>query len=112
TDTATTNKFGLFTVSLGRGIPVTGAFDTIYWNYGNYWLQVEMDPRAGTNYTDMGTTQFLTVPYAMYAGSSIVAVDTFTVQSSSWVLLGSGQYQYVHTTPFIDQQVVNRGTVQ
>src|SRR4051812_16382445 len=39
----TTNSFGLFTVSIGGGIPITGTFATISWSNANQWLQVEMD---------------------------------------------------------------------
>ena len=65
-----TNKFGLFTLQIGLGARVTGNFSTINWSTGDYWLQVLMDPTAGTSYTDMGTSQLLSVPFAMYAANS------------------------------------------
>jgi hypothetical protein len=70
TFTTTTNQFGLFTISVGKGTPVTGTFASINWSSGNYWLQVQMDPAGGTTYVDMGTSQLLSVPYAMYATSA------------------------------------------
>lgn len=66
----TTNQFGLFTISIGTGTVVTGTFSSIAWSSGNYWLQVQMDPAGGTTYTDMGTSQLLSVPYSMYAANS------------------------------------------
>lgn len=66
----TTNQFGLFTVGVGTGTVVTGTFATINWSSGLYWLQVQMDPAGGTSYTDMGTSQLLSVPFAMYANNS------------------------------------------
>ncbi len=63
----TTNEFGLFTLEIGKGTVVSGNFDTIHWGNNNYWLQVEMDPTGGTTYNNMGTSQLLSVPYAMYA---------------------------------------------
>jgi hypothetical protein len=71
TFTPTTNQFGLFTLPIGQGAPVTGVFSTINWSTGNYYLQVEIDPSGGASYTDMGTSQLLTVPYAMYAASGV-----------------------------------------
>lgn len=68
--TPTTNQFGLFTVTVGQGTLLSGAFNTIVWSSGNYWLQVELDVAGGTSYTNMGTSQLLTVPFAMYAASS------------------------------------------
>lgn len=67
--TPTTNQFGLFTVTLGKGTALTGIFDTIKWSTGNFWLQAELDVNGGTAYTDMGTSQLLSVPFAMYAAS-------------------------------------------
>lgn len=70
TQGASTNQFGLFTLALGQGTPITGTFSAITWSSGNYWLQVQMDPSGGSTYTDMGTSQLLTVPYAMYAANA------------------------------------------
>ncbi|HNW91131.1 MAG TPA: hypothetical protein PKN48_15835 [Bacteroidales bacterium] len=70
THSPTTNPFGLFTLEIGSGTIVDGQFDTIAWGKNQYWMHVEMDPAGGTTYTDMGTTQLLSVPYAMYAEKS------------------------------------------
>lgn len=70
TFTPTTNQFGLFTLEIGQGAPVTGTFNTINWSTGSYFMQVQLDPAGGTSYTNMGTTQLLTVPFAMYAASA------------------------------------------
>ncbi len=70
TFTDTTNQFGLFTLAIGQGTPVSGTFSGITWNTGNYWLKIELDPAGGTSYTDMGTSQLLTVPFAMYAANA------------------------------------------
>jgi hypothetical protein len=66
----TTNQFGLFTLPIGQGAVISGTFNTINWSTGNYWMQVLIDPSGGSTYTDMGTSQLLTVPYAMYAATS------------------------------------------
>lgn len=76
---ATTNQFGLFTITIGEGNPVTGnttlpSFSKIAWNEASYFLEVLMDVNAGSNYLSIGTTQFMSVPYALYAlnsGSSL-----------------------------------------
>ena len=67
TQSATTNQFGLFSVSIGSATPVLGTFAGINWGTGNKYLQVELDPAGGSNYIDMGTTQLVSVPYALYA---------------------------------------------
>jgi len=70
THSSTTNKFGLFTVVVGQGNPLGAAFSSIVWSSGKLWLQVELDPTGGTTYTDMGTNQLLSVPFAMFAANT------------------------------------------
>jgi hypothetical protein len=62
-----TNTNGLVTVEIGSGVPVSGSFSDINWASGPYFLKTETDPAGGTNYTIVGTSQLLSVPYAMYA---------------------------------------------
>jgi len=65
-----TNDFGLFSISIGRGLPVSGTFAAIPWAAGEKWMQTEIDPLGGSAYSDMGTAQLLSVPYALYAAST------------------------------------------
>jgi microcystin-dependent protein len=62
-----TNQFGLVNAAIGV---VSGNLGTINWGNGTKFLQVEIDPANGLNFTDMGTTQLLSVPYALYAANS------------------------------------------
>lgn len=73
----TTNDFGLFSLMIGTGSQITGTFNTIDWGKAQYWLEVEMDPTGGATYTDMGTSQLLTVPYAMYAERAGTKISAF-----------------------------------
>jgi len=63
---ATTNQFGLITYAIGTNASLAA----IQWGVGQKWLQVLIDPTGGTNYVDMGTTQLLSVPYALFAANS------------------------------------------
>jgi len=67
--TTITNQFGLFTVALGTGNVQSGTFAGINWATGNKFLKTEMDTNGGNNYTNMGTSPLLSVPYALYAAS-------------------------------------------
>jgi hypothetical protein len=62
-----TNLFGLFTVNIGAGNPIEGLFADIQWANGYKFLQVELDATGNGPYIDMGTSQMLSVPYALYA---------------------------------------------
>jgi uncharacterized protein (TIGR02145 family) len=67
TQTKTTNSNGLVTLEIGSGAPVTGTFAGIDWSFGSYFIKTETDPIGGTGYTITGTSQLLSVPYALYA---------------------------------------------
>ena len=62
---ANTNQFGLFNVQIGSIQNLN-----IDWGSGTKFLHVEMDVQGGTNFIDLGSTQFLSVPYALYAETS------------------------------------------
>jgi len=71
TQTLQTNAHGLFTHNIGSGTVVNGTFATIDWNNGKKYLQVEIDPTGGTNYQSLGTTQLVSVPYALNSGNGV-----------------------------------------
>ena len=62
-----TDQFGLFNLTVGGGSVQSGNISTIDWAAANYYLQVGMDANGGTNFLNMGTTQLLSVPYALHA---------------------------------------------
>ncbi|MFM1874485.1 MAG: hypothetical protein RL266_222, partial [Bacteroidota bacterium] len=66
----TTNAFGLFNLTIGGGTPVFADMTAISWSGGVYYLEIAIDVTGGTNYQSMGTSQLLSVPYALYAENS------------------------------------------
>ncbi len=67
-----TSKYGVFSVIAGQGTPVAGdreSFADIAWGTDCHFLKVEI--RFGSDFSDMGTMQFLSVPYALYAAKSL-----------------------------------------
>ena len=70
TQNTTTNVNGLATIQIGGGTTVTGAFMDIPWSTNLFLLKTETDPTGGTNYTITGTSQLMSVPYALYAEKS------------------------------------------
>jgi len=63
----TTNANGLIAIEIGTGTIVSGSFANIDWANGPYFVKTETDPNGGNNYTLTGTSQLLSVPYALYA---------------------------------------------
>ncbi|MBU6158382.1 MAG: hypothetical protein KGP35_05045 [Bacteroidetes bacterium] len=67
---ATTNANGLVSIEIGAGTAPTGTFSSINWGNGTYYLKTETDPNNGTNYSIEGTSQLLSVPYALQANNA------------------------------------------
>ncbi len=65
----TTNSNGLLTLKIGDGAVISGSLETIDWGAGPYFIKSETDPTGGTNYTIVGTSELLSVPYALYAAN-------------------------------------------
>lgn len=84
THATTTNSFGLVNLEIGNGTLISGDFTTIDWGTNSYFVQIEMDETGGTSYNMMGTSQLLSVPYALYAENS---GDT-----TKWKLNGDSLY--------------------
>lgn len=66
----TSNQFGLYTVPMGLGAPITGTFSSINWAAGPFYLEIGMDITGGTSFVAAGTSQLLSVPYALYAATA------------------------------------------
>lgn len=106
THTVASNNLGLVNLDLGAGNPVSGTFSTINWGSGNYFVKVELDVTGGSNYLFMGTSQLLSVPYALHAQTAnSIANDsdaqtltingsTLSISNGNSVTLPSGSTAY------------------
>lgn len=63
----TSNANALVSIEIGNGTVLQGDFSTIDWANGPFFIKTETDTKGGANYTITGTSQLLSVPYAMYA---------------------------------------------
>jgi hypothetical protein len=73
THSAVTNGYGLMNLEIGAGVS-TDDFTIIDWANGPFFIETAIDVTGGTTYNVMGTSQMMSVPYALYAktsGSSI-----------------------------------------
>jgi len=80
THTVTTNAVGLASLVVGDGSVASGEFENIMWGDNDYYLKVETDPAGGSSYEYMGTSQLISVPYALYSGNISSPTRKFTVQ--------------------------------
>ena len=83
TQTPTSNANGLVSIEIGGGTVVSGNFATIDWATGPYFVKTETDLAGGTNYSVTGTSQLLSVPYALYAKNT-----------DSWLVNGNTTYTF------------------
>lgn len=89
THSVVTNINGLISLAVGTGTS-SGSFSEIPWSDTLFFLQTETDPTGGTNYTINSTSQFLSVPYALFAtrsgGGWPVRQQEVLTESQTWVV--------------------------
>lgn len=92
TKTATTNGNGLVSLEIGDG----SNFNGINWSNGTYFIKTETDTAGGTNYTITGTSQLLSVPYALHAKTAASVPNGTTIgdmqywNGSKWTIIPAG----------------------
>ncbi|WP_299433074.1 hypothetical protein [uncultured Aquimarina sp.] len=70
THSITTSNNGVAAFMIGNGSVVSGDFTSIDWGSSTYFVQLEADTAGGTNYQLIGTSQLISVPYAIHARSA------------------------------------------
>lgn len=106
THQTTTNAYGLFTLQIGKGTPVTSTFASINWASGtDKFLKVEIAPGGGSNYQLQGTTQLLSVPYALYSEKTrlLAGNNTITITNGNTI---TGNYQAANNTILINGNTI------
>ena len=66
----TTNSNGLLTLMVGAGTAINGSLSSIAWGDDVYFIETNIDPTGGFNYSITSTSQLLSVPYALHAESA------------------------------------------
>jgi len=92
--TTTTNNYGLFTLVIGKGTVQNGSFTNINWGSAtDKFLKVEIASSGGSNYDLQGTTQLLSVPYALYAEKTkLVAGAGINITNGNTISATSASY--------------------
>lgn len=82
THLAVTNMNGLISIQIGAGEVWLGQFSNIDWSKGPYFVKTETDPEGGYDFTIIGTTELLSVPYALYAYRSFDSFDSTNMHTN------------------------------
>lgn len=101
----TTNKFGLFSLTIGQGEVLNGTFNRIPWSSENIWMEIAIRV-DGEGFRTLSNTKLLAVPYAFHAGTAnniSEATDTDKkakpgVPAKVWSLKGNS-----FTNPAVDK---------
>jgi hypothetical protein len=70
THAVTSNAYGMINVKVGSGVPVTNTFESIDWAGSSNLIKVEADINGGTAYVEIGTSELVSVPYALHSISA------------------------------------------
>jgi len=88
-----TDAYGQFSVIIGNGQASTGKMSDVQWSKFPYYMKVELDLTGGTAYVFVGTSQLLSVPYALYAnnaGAASISVDSVKNELATIRLIQKG----------------------
>ena len=116
THATNTDDLGQVSVVIGQGNVTSGTFSSIDWSLGSYFLKIEVELSAGSGYVDLGTTQFMSVPYALYAqnaggslpqGTSSGDTLKWNASTSSWEISSSSLSPIVISTISSNPNVTN-----
>ena len=112
-----TDDLGQVSIIIGQGTPSSGVFTELDWSQGSFYLGIELD--TGNGYIAMGTTQLLSVPYALYAESSgnaetaipnlesVLEVDNSANNQKITNLLNPTLDQDAATKDYVDDEINN-----
>jgi len=67
--TTATNANGLVTIAIGTGSPILNSFSEINWSNGPFFVKTETDPAGGTNFSIVGTSELMSVPFALFSAN-------------------------------------------
>lgn len=72
--TLSTSDNGVASLNIGEGSVLSGDFALIDWSESTFFIKTELDLSGGTNFQFMGTSQILSVPFALYSEKSKIAI--------------------------------------
>jgi hypothetical protein len=71
THTVTTNANGLANLQIGGGTAVLGGMASVSWSAASHFIQTDIDPTGGTNYSITAVSELLSVPYALHSANGV-----------------------------------------
>jgi trimeric autotransporter adhesin len=89
TQSTQTNGSGMYTLAIGSGNVISGSMKAINWGDGNKFISIGIDTDNGNRYTSIGTSQLLSVPFALYAASGPGVASKESLGGTYWETTGN-----------------------
>jgi len=99
--TAKTSSSGTINLEIGKGNQPEGNFAAINWGQDSFFVKIEMDPAGRSAFELIGTSQLLSVPYALYAEKSGDQKWLNTSLSNPDIYFNSGKVGIGMSTPSV-----------
>ena len=111
TQTPITNANGLVSLEIGSGTIGTGTFEGIDWAAGPYFIKTETDPTGGTDYSITGTSELLSVPYALHTETAATATKLAVAKNINGVPFDGSADITIPATEiqYFEKELVNDG---
>ena len=97
----TTDKLGYVTLEIGKGNVVSGDFFGLDWHATSFFIQSEIDPAGGTNYSITGASQLASVPFAFAANHASKAAHAKMANSTEIRVSKTGDTLFVGQTEYV-----------
>jgi uncharacterized protein (TIGR02145 family) len=108
TQAPTTNDNGLVSFEIGTGT-TSDDFSSIDWANGPYFIKTETDLAGGTSYTFTGTSQLISVPYALHAKTAATVTGEITETDPSYTSSEAANITATDITNLSNLSGVNTG---
>lgn len=77
-----TNEMGLVNLEIGSGTVISGSIQEIDWGNHIFYLKTELDWQNSDEFVEMGISQLLAVPYALFAENVANSDDDWSFSNS------------------------------
>jgi hypothetical protein len=69
------NPQGIFDLTIGKGSIISGDMQGLAWSNHEYWIMVELKSPGSSSFVEMGRSQLMSVPYALFAADADINLE-------------------------------------
>lgn len=91
------SEYGVASLEIGDGIPLSATIGDIDWAIDSYFLQIELDIDNSGQFVFMGINQLLSVPYALFA-------ENVANHDDDWIISDDNMWSFIDGNVAIGMQ--------